>query len=618
VASWVRPHRVILAAIIVFSILLPGSQLLSEWESLSVFAIYGAQFNDLILGISPHANIGGQGYLLLEFSRPLIEYLNLPYTLDFIRLPVRILGAIGLIFFYVISRRWFGAWPALAGTALLAVNPMYHQYQNELIIAGPSLFVFIIFLERMQYLTRSAQHWWGWLSLAAVWTLLLTMYGPSRMFSTLIMCIWLGWAFVRAKRGAFTLKVPNLLFRTLVVLVATVTLLAIATPSNIGKIGSRLIIPPASESALVGGTEGGLWSALKTNAQIMMESFLTGGGAYHSSFMEATFIQGRYPTIPLIIVPLMLGGFIFAVLATWRLRERLANRYASILILGLLTSVPFLTSSIFTSPSGPSPTLVNYRLAFFLVPAYLAICVLAASPWIHKRRRVIICTVLISALWVQGCYAIAAGHERFLIRAETTDTTLVGPAAHSQWLDGYSLQGVGTDQASHFQQHEQYDRWAEEVAREISTRNGSQVLIVPTAIDCFPEAPLQTRTLSELNGKNYHPVFLSLYLASHLAGAKMAYVNVPPKDLAPGYVMFESGLFPGPIMVGADGTYVYESAEPAGAKLMEYGSGDLSIVVTTTPLELETAERLLAATGKSYRILDGLLPCWGDSSSPPK
>ena len=82
--------------------------------------------------------------------------------------------------------------------------------------------------------------------------------------------------------------------------------------------------------------------------------------------------------------------------------------------------------------------------------------------------------------------------------------------------------------------------------------------------------------------------------------------------------MFESGIFPGPIWLGVDGAYEYESAEPAGAVLMEFGSGDPSAVVTTTPLELETAERLLAATGKSYRVLDELLPCWGDSSSQPQ
>ena len=97
VASWVRPHRVILAAIVVVSILLPGSQLLGEWESLSVFTIYGSQTYDLVFGITRDANIGGQGYPLLEIGRPLIEYLHLPFTLDFIRLPVQIGFLLGRI-----------------------------------------------------------------------------------------------------------------------------------------------------------------------------------------------------------------------------------------------------------------------------------------------------------------------------------------------------------------------------------------------------------------------------------------------------------------------------------------------------------------------------------------
>ena len=605
-----RPHRVLLAAIVVISVFLPGSQLLSEWESLSVFTIYGAQFNDLVLGISPHANIGGQGYLLLEFSRPLIEYLHLPYTLEFIRLPVRILGAVGLIFFYVISRRWFGAWPALVGTALLAVNPIYHQYQNEVVIAGPSLVAFIIFLERIQYLTRFTQRWWSWLSISAVWALLLTMYGPSRILSTVVMCLWFGWALVRAKRGRFSLTLRKLLLRTLIVLFVTPAILVLASPSNIWKLGPYLLTGPRAESSLVGGTDGGLWTALKTNAQIIIESLLTGGGYYHSSFIEATFIQGRYPTIPLLITPLMLGGFVIAALAYWRLRQNSANRYGAILILAVISTAPFLTSSIQVDMHGPSPTLVNYRLVFFLAPAYLAICALAAWPRLEERRWQIVSATVVVALFFQGISLVTQGQAHFLNRSSSTDVNLVGEKAHTQWLDGYSLIGVGIEQGSHFQQHEQYDRWASEVAEDVPKGSDGPVVIVPTAITCFPEAPLETHTLGELSGKNYHPVFLSLYLASHLGGAKTAYVNVPPKDLAPGYVMFESGLFPGPIGAGADGTYEYQSAEPAGAKLMEFGSGDLAVVVTTTKLELETVMALLEKAGQDYRVWEGTTPCW--------
>ena len=618
VASWVRPHRVILAAIVVISILLPGSQLLGEWESLSVFTIYGSQTYDLVFGITRDANIGGQGYPLLEIGRSLIEYLHLPYTLDIIRLPVRIVGAIGLLSFYVIGKRWFGVWPAVAATALLAVNPIYHQYQNELIIAGPSLVAFIIFLERIQYLTRFTQRWWAWLSLAAVWALVLTMYGPSRIFSAIFVLAWFAWAVFRVLNRQFPTSGVQLLTRASVLIISTITLLVAASRGNLPKLGPRLFFPGSSETTFVNGSVGDLWEVFKTNGQLIAESLLTGGGSFHSSFVEATLIQGRYPTIPLIIMPLMVIGLIIALVVGWRQRRDPANKYVAVILLALITAIPILTASIFGSPFGPDPTLVNHRLVFFLVPAYLAISVLAATSLNFGRTWVVLAGVVTVALFAQGSIAIISGHANFESRAAGTDPALTGPAGQFQWIAGYSLKGKGVPQGSHFQQHEQYARWAEEVAREISKRNGSQVLIVPTAIDCFPEAPLQTHTLSELNGKNYHPVFLSLYLASHLAGAKTAYVNVPPKDLAPGYVMFESGLFPGSIMLGADGTYEYESAEPAGAKLMEFGSGDLAVVITTTPLELETAERLLAATGKSYRILDGLLPCWGDSSSPPQ
>lgn len=610
VASWVRPHRVILAAILVISILLPGSQLLGEWESLSVFTIYGSQSYDLVFGITRDANIGGQGYPLLEIGRPLIEHLHLPYTLDFIRLPVRLLGAVGLVFFYIIGRRWFGVWPAIAATALLAVNPIYHQYQNELIIAGPSLVAFIIFLERIQYVTKFPKRWWAWLSLAALWALLLTMYGPSRIFSAIIVIVWLGWAAIRTIQRQFPLSRAQLLARASALIISTLVLLVIASPRNLGILGPHLFFPGSSETTFVVGSVGDLWLVLRTNGQIIAESLLTGGGSFHSSFVEATLIQGRYPIIPLILVPFMVVGLILSLVASWRQRHHPANKFVAIILLAALTALPMLTASIFGSPFGPDPTLVNHRLVYFLVPAYLAISVLIAASFRFGRSWAVLAGVVAVAIFAQGVTAIISGHANFEHRAAETNPALTGTAGQLQWLDGYSLKGKGVPQGSHFQQHEQYDRWATEVSTAVSMNHSNQVLIVPTGIDCLPEAPLETHTLSELNGKNYTPVFLSLYLASHLGGAKTAYVNVPPKDLAQGYVMFESGLFPGPIMLGPDGTYEYKAAEPAGAKLMEFGSGDLSVVVTTTKLELETALTLLKVAGKNYRVWEGTTPCW--------
>jgi hypothetical protein len=49
--------------------------------------------------------------------------------------------------------------------------------------------------------------------------------------------------------------------------------------------------------------------------------------------------------------------------------------------------------------------------------------------------------------------------------------------------------------------------------------------------------------------------------------------------------------------------------------LLEFGAGDLSVVITTTQFELETAERLLAAAGRSDKVWNKLLPCWLPSAS---
>ncbi len=609
-ARWVRPNRVVLAAIVVISILLPGSQLLGEWESLTVFTIYGSQSYDLVFGITRDANIGGQGYPLLEIGRRLIEYLHLPYTLDIVRLPVRILGAIGLLSFYVIGRRWFGVWPAVAATALLAVNPMYHQYQNELIIAGPSLIAFIVFLERIQYLTRFPRRWWAWLSLAGVWALVLTMYGPSRIFSAVVLLAWLAWAAFRVFRRQFPITTVQLFARASALFISTVALLAAASGGNIGKLGPHLFFPGSSETTFVVGSVGDLWLVLRTNGQIIAESILTGGGGFHSSFVEATLIQGRFPTMPLLVVPLMLAGVLLVVAAIWRQRRQPANKYMAVILLAMITTLPMLTASILDGPSGPDSTLVNHRLVFFLVPAYLAISVLAAAAIRVRRSWAVVAGLVAMALFVQGATSIISANASFENRAGRTDPALVGTAGQLQWLEGYSLTGKGVVQGSHFQQHEQYDRWAARVAEGVSDGKGAEVIIVPTAIACFPEAPLQTHTLSELEGKNYTPVFLSLYLASRLGGTKTAYVSVPPRGAAPSFVMFESGIFPGTVGEDAIGTFEYTSGDAAASTLQEFGSGDLSFVVTTTQLEVATAKRLLKEANKDFRVWEGTPPCW--------
>ena len=590
---------------------LPGSPLLGEWESLSVFTIFGSQTNDMAFAITRDANIGGQGYPLLEISRHLINELNLPYTVDFIRLPVKLMGALGLIAFAIVARRWFGCWPSLAATALLAVNPVYHQYQNELIIAGPSLAALIVLIERLQFLSREPTSWIGWLTLAAVWALLLTLYGPSRIYSTVLVSVWLIVCTVRALQGNPTFPVAQMALRMSVSVALVPLLLVLATPKNVQYFNTRLFFPGSSETVLIQDSIQGLTGVVLTNARVMLESFILGGwGAYHSTFVEATLIQGRYATIPLLLSPFVCAAFGWVIWQSWKCRRAGINRYLAILGLAALTSLPMLTSSVGSGELGPEPTLVNHRLVYFAIPAYLALGALIGTLGTKTGARRTLTAVLTVIFVVLGALHIQIGSTSFSARAAATDPNLTGERGQAQWLDGYGFGNKGISQGSHFQQHEQYRRWAAAVAASLNDQDENKVLIVPTSVDCFPEAQLTTHTLSELDGMNYHGMFTSMYLATALGGDSVGFVNVPSKTAPVGAVMFKSGLFPGPLVRDSGGAIDYEDPGLDLARILTVGSISPNIVVVTTQTELAAAQKILKSQERAYSLADVPAPCW--------
>ncbi len=607
VAFWFLVGFVCLA-----SALLPGPPLLGEWEGLSVFTIFGSQTTDIAFVITRSANVGGQGYPLLEVSRYLIDWLQLPFTLDLVRLPVKLMGAVGLAFFAIVARRWFGPWPALAATALLAVNPMYHQFQNELIVVMPSLVALIVLIERLQYLARNPTSWTGWLTIALVWTLLLTMYGPSRIFSTILIFFWLVIVVIRVLRGRSGYLKGAMVLRGSVLIGLVPLLLLLAAPSNVRYFGIRLFLPPGAESVVAHKQLEGAARAITANARVMLESFFLGGrGTYHSDFVEATLIQGRYTTIPLLLAPVVLLSFGVVVRRAWALRRKGISRYLVILGLAALTSLPMLTSSILPGENGPEPTLVNHRLIFFVVPAYLAVAALVAVFGSGSRMRRILTASLTLGFVMTGAVQILIGHANFVARSAAVDPHLIGSRGQAQWLDGYSLGGKGLSQGSHFQQHEQYKRWATSLASNIKTRDAPTTLIVPTAVTCFPEAELVTHTLRELDGINYHGMFLSLYLSSALDGKAVGYVNVPSLDSPVNIIMFKSGIFPGALTEDQRGSIDYEEPEASSARVMVFGEINPEVIVTTTPTDLNVAREHLGAEQRDFIIVNSDQSCWG-------
>ena len=599
-----RPSRLVLLLIVSVSVLLPGPKILGEWESLTVFAVFADRLFSLDLRISPHANVGGQGYFFLELSRYMLQIFDLPQTLPSLRLPVRLLGALGLVGFYLIGKRWFGVWPSLVGTALLSVNSVYHQYQNELVIVGPSLVIFIWFLERVQVVWRHPDRLFAWISMSIVWAALLTMYGPSRIYSALVVGALLIWALIRRRMIGSERSEKSFVLRLLATSALTIVVLILTSPVNLSRIGSSLLIPPVAESAFVGGSSSSLISTVWLNAQILSEAMLLGGGSFHSSFVEATLVQGRYPLLHLGEVLVVAAGLILSALNALRRRRNPENRFVAILCLALLTSVPLLSSSIITTDSGPVPTLVTHRLVFALVPAFLSVCALAA--WASGKGRTTVRMLMIVAvvMYGQGVYSILRSNTDFDQRRAAIETAITGDARHSQWLDGFGRRGTSSEQASHFQQHEQYVRWARDAEKYLTTKSNDSIALIVADPRCFPEAMLVTRSLSEINDKHYLPIFLALYLAAEANGQSVAFVHVPPRNLKSGFVMLERGLYPGGVEISQDGAVEHRDPEVSEAKLTTLRSDNPAAIIATTPLEFQAGKRLLQEAQVSFEVVN--------------
>lgn len=59
-------------------IILPFPKFLGDWESLTYYSTFASKFASFDLNFPPRANVGGQGYWVLDLSRNLIEIFNLP------------------------------------------------------------------------------------------------------------------------------------------------------------------------------------------------------------------------------------------------------------------------------------------------------------------------------------------------------------------------------------------------------------------------------------------------------------------------------------------------------------------------------------------------------------
>lgn len=598
--------------------LIPGPKLLGVWESFYFYHTFGALKAPLEFRISPRANIGDPGHGLIEVSRSFIDWFGLDLRLETFRIPAILYGAISIIFFFVIARRYFGKWAALAATALLAANPMFHQQQHTMTVLIVSGMAFLFFVERFQALEFRYGSLAAWSGLSVAAALVALHYGVGRIYAFIFLGFWFAKAFVilyRKPGGSRVFRsIMHKGFIALLIIVGLLTLLDWKNLISLLRV-DRFFLPSTGEIAVLSGLYSSLsadfLTTIRLNGNILFESLFTYGGDYHSAFPTYRAADYRFPLITPAILPFVLGGLVICLA---RLRQRtvlLAMPWLSVCVLFFVCTLPPLFSSVFINhpslPNGLLGTLSNHRLYYMLFPLHLFIAVF--MHWAlagNKRRRFVVIPLAAVVIFIffWSVYSLVKENSRFDVQLATIDPSLTGSLTRKQWNDGTANRDHSDVFASHLQQHAQYFRAAQEIKQLV--RNNiviEQPLLIHVNINLFTESPLKPYTLGYINELNFHAPYLALYLNNNSLDA--AWVLMLNK----GHTMRRLGFsrpreYSATMVLHKDTGLVYQNANELVGVVQYFGSSTRpAAILATTTEEVDVVRRWFGERDLSYRII---------------
>jgi hypothetical protein len=598
--------------------LIPGPKLLGVWESYYFYHTFGALKAPIQFRISPRANIGDPGHGLIEISRNIIEWFGLNLRLETFRIPAIIYGAISIILFFIIARRYFGNWAALGATALLAANPMFHQQQHTMTVLIISGMGFLFFVERLQALEFRYGSMVAWSGLSVAAALVALHYGVGRIYAVIFLGFWLAKVSVILCRKPGGSKVfRSIMYKGFIAVIILVGLLAILDWRNLISLlrADRFFLPSTGEIAVISGIYSNIstdfFTTLCFNGKIIFESIFTYGGDYHSIFPTYRAADYRFPLIASAVLPFVLGGLVICLA---RIRQRtvlLATPWLSIFVLLLVCTIPLLFSSVFINhqslPNGLMGTLSNHRLYYMIFPLYLLVAVFLN--WVLEDSRIrrfaaapLAAAVILVFAW--SVYGLVKENLRFEAQLATIDPSLSGHLGQLQWRDGTANLDRSDVNASHFQQHAQYYRAALEITKLVHEIGEiDQPLLIQADINLFTESPLKPYTLGYINEFNYHDPYLALYLAD--SGTDAAWLLMLNKDCAPKQLGFTRPReYSAPMALHDDTGLGYQNPQEIVGIVQYFGPSAIpAAILATTPEEIEAARRWFDVRGLHYRTI---------------
>ena len=589
--------------------LISGPAILGSWESLNYYYIF-SQFNTpLDFRISPRANIGDPAFFFLEFSRILCDFFNFEPSISNFRYLSISYGIISLFLFFIISKRWFGISASLISSILLSVNPVFHFHQHSMTVLIVSFMLFLFFLERLQTLDYHYSSNWSWFGLSVSLALVFIHYGPGRIFSIILIGLWLFnfiYASKKYPRSKYIIK--NIFLKLgLTFLISFILLVALDWRNLFSIIKFNEIIYPAGAETILGAFKSPtiLNSFLLTfflNGKVLLESITGLGKEYHSTLFTNMTSSFRYPLLNPILFLLLMAGIIISFIKLSKKNYFFSKPYVYCIILFLVCLFPLFFSAvnIINDSVKPDVGLSVHRMFYLLIPSYLLIAAFLNFIFAkikNKKIYMLFISIVFFSFYVVSVNSLNKNYKNFDIKLNNVNYKISDFNLYEQWKDGTSYTNDWVERFVHNLRHAKYYNTAKKAKEKLdfNTNNKYYILNIDTK-QFFEDQIVQHLRF------NCYSVFFSIYLNSF--GISSAWIQMIDLDKPEKvFLKFTLGKFSAPLIFKNDKMQYIKS--PGFKGYFHYFSNNIpNVIIVTTAEELNFANNYLKKNNLSFVIID--------------
>ena len=577
-------------------------------ESFTFFHTFGPLDAPLVFRIQPRANML-QGYSLLQLHRPLMD--SVGWSLPIFRLSAVAYGWISLLLFFTIAKRYFGLWPGLMAMLLLALNPVFLTFQNNMSVVVVTFMCILWMTERLQRLELEPDNTLSLVLFGIACAFALIHYSMSRYVAVLLTLFYFFryWILHTVKFGYSSPLPGNMPRQVTVFFAAFVDFLFSLHPKNLLDLlqPKTIFFPVYSEAVDITGP---ILATLDRNFKIAFESLFFPGHTFHSPFSSDLLFDYKFPMVHSLILPFFLIGLGYAF---WNTFHRSFMTRTPFLLVNLLFGFTFLAPLFSKIPShGPGTTLSAYRMFFVLLPVYLyvAIACKLLFEWLQKKNFPVVRTAVFVVLFILF-QTIPLIQEKIRI-TEYIDRVTAPPEFSFEnafpKVEYYAgvLKGpqgdvdkgwISSDHWDDFKLHLTLLSLRRKIIKSIKNSGKAQsIRIFQVDLDRFSgDNKLKPASVHWLGGLNFHTVFLALYLADRDVDVGFAQM-LPPGRLP--FRMWGNG-YTGPARVFSarmklvEDKLHYIDPGPLDGEIRFTGNKNTRIFLATNPQERQFLEKNL-------------------------